>query len=825
MATQRFRMAICLCLLAGGVATRGQAADATWTGATDSLWSTTTNWNPAAPAEGDRAVFSGAGNGNTTINLGAGVTATTLLFSTADAAAYTIGSGGAGNQTLTFDTIGPAITVGPAVINSQAIGANVVLNGAGGFVFANQGGSGLAFDGTISGNSSGTAVFNVTGAGNTSVSGNISSATGNVSLFKQGAGTLTLSGGGTFAGNGTSTGNATSSAVFRGGLTVMDGGTYSTSGGELVVGGVTTNGGEGVDTALQLETGAVTENISWLSIGRGNGIGNVSSDMVMNGNSSVNTQNVSMGFDGGNGANLAKGSLTLNDTALLTVTGQNFFVGESNGSDMTVTVNDSARINMTSTPGGSGLRVGGGTGRGTLVVDGGSVKANWVDIGSGSNNTQTAVGTVTVRNGGVLTSEGDLRTGFAGNASSQATLNIDAGTVNVATASERWMVIGRWDFTNSTVNVDNGGALNLNANTDIRFAQDGNVGTNVINLNDGTITGYSDNGVTALGNSVVDMHLGNGGTVSNTLNLNGGVLTVREIISSNDAGNARVNFNGGLLRATGNTANLVGLGGANQRAQIRNGGARVDTNGFNVTIPEAIQHSDLAGDNAIDGGLTKVGIGTLTLTGANAYTGGTTISAGTLNVTTAATLGSGGVTVADNASFAVTVTGAVDTQLSAATLTLGSSGISINLADLGNPTLAPLAVTGAFSITGSSTLNLTTLAPAVGTIPLISYGSFSDFASLSLGSLPVGMTGNLVNNTAASTIDLVVSRVSLPRWNGDLSNVWNVSTTANWVDTISDTPTTFVNGDPALFNDLATGSTDVAINSTVTLYQSHRVPR
>ena len=125
-------------------------------------------------------------------------------------------------------------------------------------------------------------------------------------------------------------------------------------------------------------------------------------------------------------------------------------------------------------------------------------------------------------------------------------------------------------------------------------------------------------------------------------------------------------------------------------------------------------------------------------------------------------------------------------------------------------------MTGAFSITGSSTLNLTTLAPAVGTIPLISYGSFSDFASLSLGSLPVGMTGNLVNNTAASTIDLVVSRVSLPRWNGDLSNVWNVSTTANWVDTISDTPTTFVNGDPALFNDLATGSTDVAINSTVT---------
>ena len=87
-----------LCVAAVCVAIRGQAADSAWTGATDSLWSTTTNWNPAAPVEGDTALFNGAGSGNTTIDLGSGVTVTTLRFGTADAAAYTIGSGGAGQQ-------------------------------------------------------------------------------------------------------------------------------------------------------------------------------------------------------------------------------------------------------------------------------------------------------------------------------------------------------------------------------------------------------------------------------------------------------------------------------------------------------------------------------------------------------------------------------------------------------------------------------------------------------------------------------------------------------------------------------------------------------
>ena len=58
--------------------------------------------------------------------------------------------------------------------------------------------------------------------------------------------------------------------------------------------------------------------------------------------------------------------------------------------------------------------------------------------------------------------------------------------------------------------------------------------------------------------------------------------------------------------------------------------AYIDTNGFNAGISHA-----LAGD----GGLTKIGLGTLTLSGVNTYLGATTIQAGTLAIDRANELG------------------------------------------------------------------------------------------------------------------------------------------------------------------------------------------
>ena len=90
-----------------------------------------------------------------------------------------------------------------------------------------------------------------------------------------------------------------------------------------------------------------------------------------------------------------------------------------------------------------------------------------------------------------------------------------------------------------------------------------------------------------------------------------------------------MNFNGGTLKASADSATyLQGLDTAN----VRNGGAVIDTNGKNITIAQNLGHSGIGGDNATDGGLTKHGTGTLTLAGSNTYNGATSVTSGTLRV-------------------------------------------------------------------------------------------------------------------------------------------------------------------------------------------------
>ena len=111
------------------------------------------------------------------------------------------------------------------------------------------------------------------------------------------------------------------------------------------------------------------------------------------------------------------------------------------------------------------------------------------------------------------------------------------------------------------------------------------------------------------------------------VNLDGGTLTANEIVDVDNSGvtgnsNTTFHFNGGTLTAGAGavTAFMSGL----TNAYVKSGGALIDTAGANITIGQAL----LAGTPS--GGLTKSGSGTLTLTGANTYTGDTNILDGTL---------------------------------------------------------------------------------------------------------------------------------------------------------------------------------------------------
>jgi autotransporter-associated beta strand protein len=612
-----------------------------WTGvAANNNW-TSANWHNAVPAtSGDAVTF--AGSTRTMPNMDANFSVTGVTFSN-NASSFNIGTDNGSTLTLTANGV-----VNNSA-NAQTLNVPITMSGAQTFN-ANVGN--LILVQTIT---SGNSLITVTGAANTVISSPVS---GSGSLFKKGGGALTLSGSSYWDLAQASSGGFSGPLIAQAGTLVFNNGSYQAVNGELVIGGVaTTNGGTGNNAKLVVDN--ATLNVStWLSVGRGNGVGTVSSDLIVTNGGAVSAQDVSAGYNANNTNNLPKASITLSDTSSLTVSGGNLHVGESDGSDVTLNVNGTATVTASSAT----MNVGINSGKGAVNVNGGSVSVGLLRVGSGSSADSTAQGTVTV-NTGTFSCEGDVMLGFAGSSADLGKLVINGGTFNIATASKRWFIMNQYDTCASQLDV-NGGSLNLNAETDIRFAIGNNTGSNTINLNSGAITFYSDNATTVGGSGVLDLHYGNGATVQNTFNLNGGTLSVSNILAANTAGTSTFNFNGGTLKPTATTATfLQGLSAAG----VKSGGAIIDTAGFDVTIAQALVNNGVDAD----GGLTKNGNGILTLTGANTYTNNTTVNAGTLALSQPALSSVGTVTIASGAMLQLDFPNTVTNQVKA--LVLGGS--------------------------------------------------------------------------------------------------------------------------------------------------------
>ena len=175
-------------------------------------------------------------------------------------------------------------------------------------------------------------------------------------------------------------------------------------------------------------------------------------------------------------------------------------------------------------------------------------------------------------------------------------------------------------------------------------------------------------------------------TYTGTTTLNGGTLALGSSGALGSTGN--IVFSGGTLQYS--ASNTIDYSSRINSATSA-GAVLIDTNGQNVTFATGFSSTK-------SGGLTKVGTGTLTLSAANAYTGATSITAGTLSLTGSLT-GGGAVSTAGSAILNESSAGVIS---GGASVSLAGSGTSI-LAGINPYTGATTLSAGTLSLTGSLT--------------------------------------------------------------------------------------------------------------------------
>ena len=406
-------------------------------------------------------------------------------------------------------------------------------------------------------------------------------------------------------------------------------------------------------------------------------------------------------------------------------------------------------------------------------------------IGNNGNNGGTianGTGTIT-QTGGTLSltagsaSKGTLFLGVYGG--DTGTYNQSGGSLQAVTEYIGYGGTGTYNQTGGNNIVGAGGLFVGNTFYSVNNAVTN--GTGLYTLANGTISaaltapnesvGYYGSG-TFTQNSGMNT-IAAGGTLSlgykaaGIYNLNGGTLSTPSVSmvttanGNNAAGRGTFNFNGGVLQATVATTTLLsGLTTVNVQA----GGAKIDTNGFAVTIPQALLHNA----TGTDGGLTKqTGAGTLILSGANTYIGPTVVNAGTLQAGVVSVAGSSGafgvnsaVTLANTSGVALALNG-FNTQIGSLTggggtggnVTLGGATLTVG-ADNTSPTTPFYGV-----ISGSG--GLTKI--GAGTLTLSGTNTYTGTTTVSAGTLAINGTNNGLGTVNVTGGTLLV--------NGTLNNV------------------------------------------------------
>jgi autotransporter-associated beta strand protein len=193
--------------------------------------------------------------------------------------------------------------------------------------------------------------------------------------------------------------------------------------------------------------------------------------------------------------------------------------------------------------------------------------------------------------------------------------------------------------------------------------------------------------LTVTGSGIVYLNNVNNSYAGGTT-ISGGTLQINSFLA---LGSGSLSVGAGTLRFNSSLS-------SSDSFSITNAASTIDTQSNNATLSGIISGA---------GALSKIGNGTLTLSGTNTYSGGTSVNTGTLILGNSTAMGTDGVSVGSSAilnvnGYAPTVTsltGAGSITLGAGTLTAGSSNATSTFSGI-------ISGTGSLIKTGTGTLTL-----------------------------------------------------------------------------------------------------------------------
>ncbi|EHF9194703.1 autotransporter outer membrane beta-barrel domain-containing protein [Salmonella enterica subsp. enterica serovar Corvallis] len=669
-------------------------------------------------------------------------TITTTGKGAGDASVYAHGGAVTINNSGTMDSsvFGVYVTTGHTLNNLA--GGSITANTA---VQLNGNNNTLANAGAILGDTNGVTI---NGSGNTLTSqGKITGGT-NAILISSGSknNTLTLNTGTEMSGSitdGNNSASANNNLILDGEGTLgssISGLNSVTSSGDWTLSGATMNLSGTTNSALWVKSGtlivngamtakgATVDSGTTLQIGNGGTLGAFNGNIVDNGTLTFNRSDAaaygSVISGSGNVVKQGGGELTLSNN--------NSYSGGTTIAEGTLTATAGGALGSGNIDNRAYLKLeAANAGDPFIVADLTTHSGATVEIGAGST---LQANTLTQQDGSTLTA--DL-TATSGPAIRAKNVNLD-GTLNVASPASQEPIrstddlislaliesdnVISGDFDDITIN---GNAMNPDAF--ITVVGQKNVNDTHYDLVE-TLTWYADRD-----NAAIDAH--------GTFNLADAddSFTVNTVLENVDANSG---WNGQSLTKTGAGTLILNAENTYTGGTTISDGTLVANNvealGTGNVTDNATLELNTGGDfdNAISGSgqVVKSGDETLTLSGANSYTGGTTISGGTLVATNVEALGSGDVT--DNATLELNTGGTFDNVIS-------GSGQVVKSGD------EMLTLSGANSYTGGTTISGGTL--VVSNVEALGSGDVTDNATLELN------TGGDFDNNIGGTGSVVKS--------------------------------------------------------------------